>query len=65
MSRRPFRAFLKEDVYSLYSMNIPADLTEKELIPYMDELQKVIVIESREKNLIVKIKTNDEVPNES
>jgi len=60
-----FKTFLEEDVYSLYSMNIPADLSEKELEPYMDELMSVIVIESREKNLVVKVKTNDELPNES
>jgi TPP-dependent indolepyruvate ferredoxin oxidoreductase alpha subunit len=56
-----FRSNLKEDVYSLYSMNIPADLSESELKPYFEELNKVIVIESREKNLIVKVKVNDEV----
>ncbi len=58
---KPFRSHLKEDVYSLYSMNIPADLSESELKPYFEELNKVIVIESREKNLIVKVKVNDEV----
>ncbi len=58
---KSFRSHLKEDVYSLYSMNIPADLSESELKPYFEELNKVIVIESREKNLIVKVKTNDEV----
>jgi hypothetical protein len=58
---KPFRSHLKEDVYSLYSMNIPADLSESELKPYFHEMQKVIILESREKNLIVKIKTNDEV----
>ncbi len=58
---KPFRSHLKEDVYSLYSMNIPGDLSESELKPYFEELNKVIVIESREKNLIVKVKTNDEV----
>jgi hypothetical protein len=58
---KPFRSHLKEDVYSLYSMNIPADLSEPELKPYFQELQKVIILESREKSLIVKIKTNDEV----
>ena len=56
-----FRFHLKEDIYSLYSMNIPADLSESELKPYFHELQKVIILESRAKNLIVKIKTNDEV----
>lgn len=61
---KPFRSHLKEDVYSLYSMNIPADLSESELKPYFEELNKVIVIESREKNLIVKVKVNDEVINE-
>ncbi len=58
---RPFRSHLKEDVYSLYSMNIPGNLSQSELEPYFEELNKVIVIESREKNLIVKVKTNDEV----
>jgi hypothetical protein len=58
---KPFRSHLKEDVYSLYSMNIPADLSEFELKPYFYELQKVIILESRKKNLIVKVKTNDEV----
>ncbi len=58
---KSFRSHLKEDVYSLYSMNIPADLSESELKPYFEELNKVIVIESREKNLIVKVKVNDEV----
>jgi len=56
-----FRTYLKEDVYSLYIINIPADLSESELKPYFYELQKVIILESREKNLIVKVKTNDEV----
>ncbi len=56
-----FRSQLKEDVYSLYSMNIPGDLSESELEPYIEELNNVIVIESREKNLIVKVKVNDEV----
>jgi hypothetical protein len=59
-----FKTFVKEDVYSLYSMNIPADLSDKELEPYVDELINVIIIESREKNLIVKVKSNDEIPNE-
>jgi hypothetical protein len=58
---KPFRSHLKEEVYSLYSMNIPADLSESELKPYFYELQKVIILESRKKNLIVKVKTNDEV----
>jgi hypothetical protein len=58
---KSFRSHFKEDVYSLYSMNIPADLSESELKPYFDELQKIIILESREKNLIVKVKTNDEV----
>jgi len=58
---KPFRSHFKEDVYSLYSMNIPADLSESELKPYLHELQKVIILESREKNVIVKVKTNDEV----
>jgi len=58
---KPFRSHLKEDVYSLYTMNIPADLSESELKPYFQELQKVIILESREKNLIVKMKTNDEI----
>jgi hypothetical protein len=61
---KSFRTFLKEDVYSLYSMNIPADLSEKELEPYFDELMNVLIIESREKNLVVKVKMNDELPNE-
>lgn len=61
---KSFRTFLKEDVYSLYSMNIPADLSEKELEPYFDELMNVLIIESREKNLVVKVKKNDELPNE-
>lgn len=61
---KTFKRFVKEDVYSLYSMNIPGDLTEKELEPYMDELINVIIIESREKNLVVKVKKNDEIPNE-
>ncbi len=56
-----FRSQLKEDVYSLYSMNIPGDLSESELKPYIEELNNVIVIESREKNLIVKVKVNDGV----
>jgi hypothetical protein len=64
MAIKPFRSHLKEDVYSLYSMNIPADLSESELKPYFEELNKVITIESREKNLIVKVKVNDEVINE-
>jgi len=42
-------------------MNIPADLSESELKPYFDELQKIIILESREKNVIVKVKANDEV----
>jgi hypothetical protein len=42
-------------------MNIPADLSESELKPYLHELQKVIILESREKNVIVKVKANDEV----
>jgi len=58
---KPFRSHLKEDVYSLYSMNIPAELSESEIKPYFEELNKVIVIESRKKNLIVKVKVNDEV----
>ncbi len=58
---KPFRSHLKEDVYSLFSMNIPGDLSEAELKPYFEELKNVIVIESREKNLIVKVKVNDEV----
>ncbi len=58
---KTFRSHLKEDIYSLYSMNIPADLSESELKPYFDELQKVIILESREKNLIVKVKANDEI----
>mgnify|MGYP006268286641 CR=1 FL=1 len=62
---KSFRTFLKEDVYSLYSMNIPADLSKKELEPYFDELMNVLIIESREKNLLVKVKSNDELPNES
>ena len=59
---KSFKSFIQEDVYSLYSMNIPSDLSEKELEPYMDELMNVIVIESREKNIVVKVKTNDEIP---
>ncbi len=58
---KPFRSHLKEDVYSLYSMNIPGNLSQSKLEPYFEELNKVIVIESREKNLIVKVKVNDEV----
>jgi len=58
---KPFRSHFKEDVYSLYSMNIPADLSESELKPYLHELQKVIILESREKNLIVKVKVNEKV----
>ena len=58
---KTFRSHLKEDIYSLYSMNIPADLSESELKPYFHELQKVIILESREKNLIIELKTNDEV----
>jgi hypothetical protein len=58
---KTFRSHLKEDIYSLYSMNIPADLSESELKSYLHELQKVIILESREKNLIVKVKANDEV----
>jgi hypothetical protein len=42
-------------------MNIPAELSESEIKPYFEELNKVIVIESRKKNLIVKVKVNDEV----
>ncbi len=61
---KPYRSYLKEDVYSLYSMNIPADLSESKLRPYFHELQKVIILKSREKNLIVKIKINDEISNE-
>ncbi len=45
-------------------MNIPADLSESKLRPYFHELQKVIILKSREKNLIVKIKINDEISNE-
>jgi hypothetical protein len=58
---KTFRSHLKEDIYSLYSMNIPADLSESELKPYLHELQKVIILESREKNLIVKVKVNEKV----
>ena len=61
---KSFRKHIREDVYSLYSMNIPAGLSEQELQPYFDELMNTIIIESREKNLIVKVKTNDEIPNE-
>ncbi len=61
---KKFNQYISEDVYSLYSINIPADLSEKELQPYFDELMNTIIIESREKNLIVKVKTNDELPNE-
>mgnify|MGYP006292440339 CR=1 FL=1 len=60
-----FRSHLKEDVFSLYSMNIPADLSDSELEPYMTELINVIILESREKNLVVKVKQNDELPNEN
>ena len=45
-------------------MNIPGNLSESVLKPYFEELNKVIVIESREKNLVVKVKMNDELPNE-
>jgi hypothetical protein len=61
---KKFNQYISEDVYSLYSINILADLSEKELQPYFDELMNTIIIESREKNLIVKVKTNDELPNE-
>ncbi len=61
---KKFNQYISEDVYSLYSINIPADLSEKELQPYFDELMNTIIIESREKNLIVKVKTNDEISNE-
>ncbi len=61
---KKFNQYISEDVYSLYSINIPADLSEKELQPYFDELMNTIIIESREKNLIVKVKTNDELSNE-
>lgn len=62
---KSFRSHLKEDVFSLYSMNIPADLSDSELEPYMTGLINVIIIESREKNLIIKVKQNDGLPNES
>lgn len=58
---KPFLQHLKEDVYSLYSLPIPADLSETELKPYLNELTKVIILESREKNLIVKVKVNEEI----
>ncbi len=61
---KKFNQYISEDVYSLYSINIPADLSEKELQPYFNELMNTIIIESREKNLIVKVKTNDEISNE-
>lgn len=56
-----FRSRLSEDVYSLYSLPIPADLSESELRPYLKELTKVIIFESREKNLIIKVKVNEEI----
>ena len=58
---KTFRSHLQEDVYSLYSINIPADLSESELKPYLKELTKVIILESREKNLIIKVKVNEEI----
>ena len=62
---KSFRKSLQEDVYSLYSMNIPAELSDDELEPYMTKLINVIIIESRDQNLIVKVKKNDEVSNAS
>jgi len=56
-----FRFRITEDVYSLYSLPIPADLSESELKPYLKELTKVIILESREKNLIIKVKVNEEI----
>ena len=56
-----FRSRLSEDVYSLYSLPISADLSESELKPYLKELTKVIILESREKNLIIKVKVNEEI----
>ena len=56
-----FRSRLSEDVYSLYSPPIPADLSESELKPYLKELTKVIILESREKNLVIKVKVNEEI----
>lgn len=61
---KKFESFLREDIYSLYSVNIPGGLSEKELKPYFDELMNTIIIESREKNIVVKVKLNDEIPNE-
>ena len=56
-----FRSHLSEDVYSLYSLPIPADLSESELKPYLKELTQVIILESREKNLMIKVKVNEEI----
>ena len=56
---KSFKKYIKQDVYSLYSMNIPADLSEKQLEPYFDELMNVLIIESRKKNIVVKVKEND------
>ena len=56
-----FQSQLSEDVYSLYSLPIPADLSESELKPYLKELTKVIILESREKNLVIKVKVNEEI----
>ena len=58
---KPFRSRLSEDVYSLYSLPIPADLSETELKPYLKELAQVIILESREKNLMIKVKVNEEI----
>ena len=58
---KSFHPKLSEDVYSLYSLPIPADLSESELKPYLKELTKVIILESRERNLIVKVKVNEEI----
>ena len=58
---KPFRSRLSEDVYSLFSLPIPADLSETELKPYLHELTKVIILESREKNLIVNVKVNEKI----
>lgn len=58
---KPFRSRLSEDVYSLFSLPIPADLSETELKPYLHELTKVIILESRERNLIVNVKVNEKI----
>lgn len=62
MRLRPFKQFIKIDVSPLYSLNIPADLPLDELEPYFKELMEVIILESRNMNLVVKVQYNNELP---